>query len=75
MAATMLLFAAHGVCKCVNRIIYVEGRVLGPITDGLRVRVEVTPDPNWEPQPDIVLKDGTGSRERSISTPLRQRVA
>jgi len=58
MAATMLLFAASGMCKCVNRIIYIEGSVLDPIADGLKVMVEVTPDPNWEPQPDIVIKEG-----------------
>jgi hypothetical protein len=58
MAATVWLFPVPGVCKCVNRIIYVGGSILGPIADGLKVMVEVTPDPNWEPQPDIVIKDG-----------------
>jgi hypothetical protein len=42
-------------CKCVNRIIYVDGSIVGPITDRLKVIVEVTPDPNWEPQPNIAI--------------------
>jgi len=58
IAAIMLLFAGPGVCKCAMRIIFVEGTILGPVTEDLKVIVEVTPDPNWDPQPEIVLKDG-----------------
>jgi len=58
VAPAILLFASPGMCKCAMRIIFVEGAVLGPITDDLKVIVKVSPDPNWEPQPEIVLKDG-----------------
>ncbi len=58
ISITMLLIAGHGVCKCAKRIIFVDGTVLGPITDDLKVLVEVTPDPNSEVQPEIVIKDG-----------------
>ena len=58
MAGTMLLFAAPGICKCRHLIIYVEGSIVSPGTDGLSVKLEVTPDPNWEPQPDIEIKEG-----------------
>src|SRR5260370_499398 len=75
MAATMVLFVTPGVCKCVNRIIYVEGSVLGPITDGLKVIVVVTPDPNWEPQPDIEVKDGKFAGEVFFPTPQSALVA
>jgi hypothetical protein len=57
MIATVSLFAAPSTSKCVNRIIYVDGSIVGPVIDDLKVTVEVTPDPNWEPQPDISIKD------------------
>lgn len=52
-------------CKCVNRIIYIEGSIVGSDNDGLSVKVKVvvTPDPNWEPQPEISIKDGKFSGE------------
>jgi hypothetical protein len=52
------LFATPGISKCVHRIIHVEGNIVSPRSDGMIVRVEVTPDPNWEPQPEISVKDG-----------------
>jgi hypothetical protein len=58
LAATILLFASPAVCKCGRRIIYIEGTVLGTLTDAVKVKVEVAPDPNWEPQPEIVIEDG-----------------
>lgn len=54
----LLLFAAPGMCKCVHRIIHIEGSIAGSTLDGLAVKAEVTPDPNWEPQPEISIKDG-----------------
>ncbi len=55
--AAGLLFVAPGICKCAHRTIYIEGSVVGAVTYGLSVKVEVTPDPNWEPQPTISIKD------------------
>jgi hypothetical protein len=57
-AAVLLLFATPGVCKCANRFIYVDAQLAGPASDGLRIKVEVTPDPNWEPQPEIAISNG-----------------
>ncbi len=57
-AAAGSLFAAPGMCKCVHRIIHVEGSIVGPPSGGLTLKVEVIPDPNWEPQPEITIKDG-----------------
>ena len=56
--ATLSLFAFPGACKCVQRAIYINGSIVGPITDDLKVIAEVTPDPNWDRQPEIVLKHG-----------------
>jgi len=58
VAAAASLLATAAVGKCVHRIIHVEGQIVGPSSDGLTLRVEVTPDPNWEPQPEIPIKDG-----------------
>jgi hypothetical protein len=58
LAVAAALFAAPGICKCRHRIIHVEGSIVSPATDGLSVKVEVTPDPNWEPQPEVSVKDG-----------------
>jgi len=52
------VFVNSAQCKCANRIIYIEGRLTGFVTDGLSIKVDVTPDPNWEPQPSIVISDG-----------------
>ena len=57
-ATVILLFSVPGVCKCANRFIYIDAQLIGPTNDGLRLKVEVTPDPNWEPQPEITIKDG-----------------
>ena len=57
------LCAIPSLCKCVNRIIYIEGSIVGPVSDGLTVEVVVTPDANWEPQPRISVKDGKFSGE------------
>jgi hypothetical protein len=45
--------------KCANRLIHLEGRVDGISRNGLRILVQVTPDPNWEPQSEIAIKDGS----------------
>ena len=55
----ILALAASAAGKCANRIIHVEGRVDGPRGGELRIAVVVTPDPNWEPQPPISVKEGT----------------
>jgi hypothetical protein len=52
------LLASLGISKCVHRIIHVEGNIVSPASDRMIVRVEVTPDPNWEPQPEISVKGG-----------------
>jgi hypothetical protein len=61
--ATLLLFMAvlpSGItlAKCANRLIHIEGRVDGDSSNA-RIVVQVTPDPNWGPQPEISMKDGT----------------
>ncbi len=45
--------------KCPNKFIYITGRVSGPDDSQLQIKVEVTPDANWEPQPAIKLDHGT----------------
>src|SRR6266404_983996 len=62
-AIAAALFAAPGVCKCVHRIIHVDGSIVSAASDGMTVKVEVTPDPNWEPQPEISVKGGSFAGE------------
>ena len=52
------LFAIPGASKCVHRIIRVDGNIVNPGNGSMAVRVEVTPDPNWEPQPEISVEGG-----------------
>jgi hypothetical protein len=56
---TIVLLGGTTLSKCANRLIHVEGRVDGVSRSGLRILVQVTPDPNWEPQPEIAIKDGS----------------
>jgi hypothetical protein len=35
-----------------------DGSIVGPANGGLTVKVEVIPDPNWELQPEITIKEG-----------------
>ena len=58
IAVELLVTAPPAICKCVHNSIYVEGSVYGPAGAKFKLRVEVTPDPNWEPQPDLSVKDG-----------------
>jgi hypothetical protein len=44
--------------KCANLLIHIEGRVDGDSSNS-KIVVLVVPDPNWEPQPEISMKDGT----------------
>ena len=53
------VIASTGVCKCANRFINVAGHVEGPDTDGLQVVIKTVPDANWEPQPKIMVKQGS----------------
>jgi hypothetical protein len=55
----VVLLSRTTLSKCANRLIHVEGRVDGISRNGLRILVQVTPDPNWEPQPEIAIKDGS----------------
>lgn len=58
---TILLFllrASYLEAKCGNSFIYIEGAIIGTVAD-VTVSVQVSPDPNWEPQPAISInKDG-----------------
>jgi hypothetical protein len=56
----IFFFLAVGVSlsKCANRVIHVEGSLDGGSTDGYGIVLQVTPDPNREPQPEIAIKDG-----------------
>ena len=51
-----LVTAGEASAKCGNLIIRIEGRIEGGRGDDLRVVVDVTPAPNWEPQPEIPIK-------------------
>jgi hypothetical protein len=53
----LLLLSQGGAGKCVNRVIQLEGVIAGPSGGDLTVSVQVTPESNWEPQPEIVIKD------------------
>ena len=53
---SLILLAASSVeAKCGNSIIYIDGVITGVMSD-TTVSVQVTPDPNWEPQPSIAVK-------------------
>lgn len=52
-----LVLAGVSLSKCANRVIHIEGSLDGVSTDGLKIALEVMPDPNWEPQPEISIKD------------------
>lgn len=56
--AFVLLFVTPAITKCVNRFIEIKGEIVGKISDDLQLAVEVTPDPNWEPQGKIKIKNG-----------------
>lgn len=51
-----LVTAGEASAKCGSLIIRIEGRIEGGGGDDLRVVVDVAPDPNWEPQPEIPIK-------------------
>jgi hypothetical protein len=57
LVVAFLLFATGAVCKCANRTIRLAGVIEGAAADGIEIAVQVTPDPNWEPQPEILIKD------------------
>jgi DNA-binding NarL/FixJ family response regulator len=44
--------------KCANQLIHIEGSVHGASSKEFRISVDVTPDPNWEPQVEIPIEDG-----------------
>jgi hypothetical protein len=59
LAVTVLLLSAvPAVCKCANRFIYIDGQLWDSPGGNYSIKVEVTPDPNWEPQPGIVINAG-----------------
>jgi hypothetical protein len=41
----------------VNHIIRLDGVIDGLAVNGIEIVVHVTPDPNWEPEPEIPIKD------------------
>jgi hypothetical protein len=43
--------------KCINRAIHVEGTIAGPIGEGERIVILVTPDPNTSVKPETSIKD------------------
>lgn len=53
-----LLVGGEALAKCGNQVLRIEGTIDGVSGDGLRIKVLVTPEPNWEPQPEIPIKDG-----------------
>jgi hypothetical protein len=44
--------------KCANEVIHIEGSIVGVSGEGLRIAIKVSPDPNWEPQPEIRIENG-----------------
>jgi hypothetical protein len=54
----LLLLIQSAEAKCGNSSVTVIGRISGQ-TIGASVLVKISPDPNWEPQPDIsIASDG-----------------
>jgi hypothetical protein len=53
-----LLAVEVSLSKCANRVIHIEGSLDRGSTDGFRIVMHVKPDPNWEPQPEIAIRDG-----------------
>lgn len=49
---------SQGIAKCAHHIIYVEGNIASASNQKLAVKIEVTPDANWEPQPEVLLSEG-----------------
>jgi hypothetical protein len=52
------LSMSRAIAKCVHHIIYVQGNVAKAANQKLAVKIVVSPDPNWEPQPEVVLAEG-----------------
>jgi hypothetical protein len=53
-----VLLEGQALSKCANRVIHIEGTIEGASSDGLRIGVQVTPEPNWEPQPEMAIRSG-----------------
>jgi hypothetical protein len=55
----MAVFASSAAwAKCANEVIHIEGSIVGSGGEGFRVAIKVSPDPNWEPQPEIRIDNG-----------------
>ena len=54
----VLTMTQDAMAKCANRIIHIEGSIVGASSEGLTIVVQVAPEPNWEPQPEIRIRDG-----------------
>jgi hypothetical protein len=61
---TACLIPSAILAKCGNSAIVIKGLITGSI-DGSTVSVQVVPDPNWEPQPAIVI-ESNGQFEVSV---------